>query len=188
LTADQAGVTLLILDNLHAPADAVALLARLPGGRVLITSRRATGWHSIATAVNLHVLGEDDAVELLTRIASAHTEASIEDTARLCRELGRLPLAIEQVGAYMAETGTSRRTVHVTDVETYIGQVWSPDVRPLAEEAWRCYNAGATRACIGATWTAVTADIITKLVRLADDGDTMAVPFRTASPRHKPKA
>ncbi len=68
----------------------------------------------------------------------------------------------------------------MTDVETYIGQVWSPDVRPLAEEAWRCYNAGATRSCIGATWTAVTADIIAKLVRLADDGDAMAVLFRTA--------
>jgi hypothetical protein len=70
--------------------------------------------------------------------------------------------------------------VRVTDVETLIPQVWSPDVRPLAEEAWRCYNAGAIRACIAATWTAVTADIITKLVRMADDGDAQAVPFRTA--------
>ncbi|WP_285705200.1 hypothetical protein [Microtetraspora sp. NBRC 16547] len=67
----------------------------------------------------------------------------------------------------------------MTDVETYIGQVWSPDVRLLVEEAWRCYNAGATRACIAATWTAVTADVITKLIRLADDGDTSAIPFRT---------
>ena len=29
------------------------------------------------------------------------------------------------------------------DLETLVAQVWSPDVRPLAEEAWRCYNAGA---------------------------------------------
>jgi len=68
----------------------------------------------------------------------------------------------------------------MTDMETLIRQVWSPDVRPLAAEAWHCYNSGATRACISATWTAVTADIITKLVRMADDGDTQAVPFRTA--------
>ncbi|MDA0639804.1 hypothetical protein [Nonomuraea ferruginea] len=67
----------------------------------------------------------------------------------------------------------------MADVESLIGQVWSPDVRPLAEEAWRCYNAGATRACITMTWSAVTADIITKLVRLADDGDGQAVSFRT---------
>jgi hypothetical protein len=71
------------------------------------------------------------------------------------------------------------KMVRVTDMETLIRQVWSPDVRPLAAEAWRCYNAGATRACIAATWTAITADIITKLVWMADDGDTQAVPFRT---------
>jgi len=70
--------------------------------------------------------------------------------------------------------------VRMTDMETLIRQVWSPDVRPLAAEAWHCYNSGATRACISAIWTAVTADIITKLVRMADDGDTQAVPFRTA--------
>lgn len=69
--------------------------------------------------------------------------------------------------------------VQVADLETSITQVWSPDIRPLAEEAWRCYNSGAIRACIAATWTAVTTDIITKLIRLADDGDTKAASFRT---------
>ncbi|WP_111167315.1 hypothetical protein [Spongiactinospora gelatinilytica] len=67
----------------------------------------------------------------------------------------------------------------MSDVENLISQVWNPGVRPLVEEAWRCYNAGATRACIATTWTAVTADIITKLVRLADDGDAQAAGFRT---------
>jgi hypothetical protein len=46
-------------------------------------------------------------------------------------------------------------------------------VRPLIEEAWRCYNADAIPASIPAIWTAVTADIITKLNHLADDGDTV---------------
>jgi hypothetical protein len=32
-------------------------------------------------------------------------------------------------------------------LEGLIAQVWSPDVRPLVEEAWRCYNAGAMTAC-----------------------------------------
>ncbi|GAA5091171.1 hypothetical protein [Nocardia iowensis] len=68
----------------------------------------------------------------------------------------------------------------LADLETFVGQVWSPDVRLLAEDAWRCYNAGAIRACIAATWTAVTADIITKLVWLADDGDNKAVSFRNS--------
>lgn len=64
------------------------------------------------------------------------------------------------------------------DLETLVAQVWSPDVRPLAEEAWRCYNAGAIRASIAATWSAVSADIIVKLVRLADEGDASAQVFR----------
>ncbi len=65
------------------------------------------------------------------------------------------------------------------DLETLVAQVWSPDVRPLAEEAWRCYNAGAIRASIAATWSAVSADIIVKLIRLADEGDKRAQAFRT---------
>lgn len=64
------------------------------------------------------------------------------------------------------------------ELETLVAQVWSPDVRPLAEEAWRCYNAGAIRASITATWSAVSADIIVKLIRLADEGDKAAQAFR----------
>jgi hypothetical protein len=64
------------------------------------------------------------------------------------------------------------------DLETMVAQVWSPDVRPLAEEAWRCYNAGAIRTSIAATWSAVSADIIVKLIRLADEGDKAAQAFR----------
>ncbi|MGH8420788.1 MAG: hypothetical protein ACRER3_00340 [Pseudomonas fluorescens] len=63
-------------------------------------------------------------------------------------------------------------------LEDLLTQVWNPDIRPLANEAWRCYNAGAIRTSITATWTAVTADIISKLVHLADDGDANAIVFR----------
>lgn len=67
----------------------------------------------------------------------------------------------------------------MTDLDNLLTQIWNPDTRPLAEEAWRCYNSGAIRASIAATWTAITADIITKLIQLADDGDAGAVAFRT---------
>ncbi|AIG80468.1 Hypothetical protein AJAP_38410 [Amycolatopsis japonica] len=63
------------------------------------------------------------------------------------------------------------------DLETLIAQVWSPEVRPLAEEALRCYNAGAVRSSIIASWAAVTADIIVKVTRLADEGDTQVKSF-----------
>ncbi|WP_231983215.1 hypothetical protein [Nocardia sp. 852002-20019_SCH5090214] len=66
----------------------------------------------------------------------------------------------------------------MADLETLLARVWSPETRVLAEEAARCYNAGVFRSCIASTWTAVTADIIGKLLVLADDGDPQAVVFR----------
>lgn len=65
------------------------------------------------------------------------------------------------------------------ELESMLTQVWNPEIRPLAEEAWRSYNAGAIRASIAATWTAVTADIIGKVVHVADDGDANAIAFRS---------
>lgn len=65
------------------------------------------------------------------------------------------------------------------ELEALLTLVWNPETRPLAEEAWRSYNAGAIRASIAATWTAVTTDIISKLVHLADGGDQGAVAFRS---------
>ncbi|TWH52639.1 hypothetical protein L612_002000000500 [Rhodococcus rhodochrous J38] len=67
----------------------------------------------------------------------------------------------------------------MTELEHALTQVWNSDTRPLADEAWRCYNSGAIRASIAATWTAVTADIIAKLIYLADEGDPKALTFRT---------
>ena len=66
----------------------------------------------------------------------------------------------------------------MTDLERNIRQVWNPDVRSLAEEAWRCYSVGAIRASIAITWTAITEDIITKIVWLANEGDSAAAEFQ----------
>jgi hypothetical protein len=63
----------------------------------------------------------------------------------------------------VATAWSREQDVLVAHVESLIMLVWSPDVRPLAEEACRCYNSGAIRASIAVTWTAVTADIFTKL-------------------------
>ncbi|EMD25194.1 tetratricopeptide repeat protein [Amycolatopsis azurea] len=100
---------LLILDDLSAPKDAAKVLDRLPAGQVLITSRRTTGWHEITTApLALDVLKPGQARELLTRILTHHDPAADTDGVdTLCAELGHLPLAIEQAGAFMAETGTT---------------------------------------------------------------------------------
>jgi tetratricopeptide (TPR) repeat protein len=106
---------LLILDNVSDPRDVEPLLARLhPAGRVLITSRRATGWHHLATApVRLDVLDSGEALEMIRRILTPDQRATGGQTGDLvglravCAELGFLPLAIEQAGAYLAQTGIS---------------------------------------------------------------------------------
>ena len=96
---------LLVLDNVTNPGDIAPLTGRFQNGRFLITSRLATGWYdSASSVVRLDVLGLNDAVDLLTRIAPGATEGA-EGAEELCVTLGCLPLAVEQAGAYMAETG-----------------------------------------------------------------------------------
>ncbi|GAT68786.1 hypothetical protein PS9374_04451 [Planomonospora sphaerica] len=65
------------------------------------------------------------------------------------------------------------------DLEGHLHRVWNPDVRPVMEEALRCYTAGAIRASIAQTWIAVVADLTEKIVRLADEDDGQAKNFRT---------
>jgi NB-ARC domain len=95
---------LVILDNVSDPADVAPLLARTPASRYLITSRRASGWHSTAVPVRLDVLDPAEAQALLAAIL-APAQPGEADAAALCAELGFLPLAIEQAGAYLAQAG-----------------------------------------------------------------------------------
>ena len=99
---------LVVLDNANDPTHVKALLARTASGRFLITSRRATGWHGIAKPLQLSVLTEAEAIDLLTKIASGPID--LVGAAELCKELGYLPLAIEQAGAYLTETGITPRS------------------------------------------------------------------------------
>ncbi|MEH0975282.1 FxSxx-COOH system tetratricopeptide repeat protein [Micromonospora sp. CPCC 205546] len=99
---------LLILDNVTDPAHFADLLGRLPRGRILVTSRRATGWPDIVTPLRLNVLELDQAVELLTEIVSrGGVVVDPAGAAAVCAELGCLPLAVEQAGAYLAQTGVT---------------------------------------------------------------------------------
>ncbi|MFG2822623.1 hypothetical protein ACGFX4_24700 [Kitasatospora sp. NPDC048365] len=60
------------------------------------------------------------------------------------------------------------------DIEEMIGRVWNPDVRPLVVDAHRCYTTGVARGSIVLTWGAVCADLIEKILRLAEDGEGAA--------------
>ncbi|WP_158708544.1 FxSxx-COOH system tetratricopeptide repeat protein [Streptomyces sp. NRRL S-244] len=100
---------LLVLDNVEDPAHIRPLLDRIPGGLVLITSRRATGWHHDATSSRLGTLSPTDAVELFARVLTHHGPRETGGANALCEELGYLALAVEQAAAYCAETGITPR-------------------------------------------------------------------------------
>ncbi|NUP19413.1 MAG: tetratricopeptide repeat protein [Streptomyces sp.] len=102
---------LLVFDNVEDPADLRHYLGTLPDGHHLATSRTATGWHAIAPTMSLGLLDADAAMTLLCTLAlgpeHAPTPEQRQDAAALAAELGYLPLALEQAGAYLFETGTS---------------------------------------------------------------------------------
>ncbi|MFI6744135.1 FxSxx-COOH system tetratricopeptide repeat protein [Nonomuraea sp. NPDC050451] len=100
---------LLVLDDVIDPDDVAPLLGRTLDGRVLVTSRLAQGWYRLdAHVISLGVLSEREAIELLARITGHQPPAPdaempevLEGARELVRELGCLPLAIEQAGAYL---------------------------------------------------------------------------------------
>ncbi|MCF2533412.1 ATP-binding protein [Yinghuangia soli] len=98
---------LLVLDNVEDPAHIRPLLDRVPGGRALVTTRRATGWHHDAATLRLDTLEPADAVALFHRILTQHGPRATEGSDAVCAELGHLALAVEQAAAFCAETGTT---------------------------------------------------------------------------------
>ncbi|MFJ8533444.1 tetratricopeptide repeat protein, partial [Streptomyces sp. NPDC093591] len=113
---------LLVFDNVEDPADLRHYLGTLPDGHHLATSRTATGWHAIAPTMPLGLLDTDAAVDLLCTLAlgpeHTPTPQQRQHAAALAADLGYLPLALEQAGAYLFETGTS-----LADYRDMLGQV-----------------------------------------------------------------
>jgi tetratricopeptide (TPR) repeat protein len=92
---------LLIFDNADQPEDIEKFIPEGPGD-VLITSRNHR-WLSRVDTVQVDVFSRSESTEFLTkRAAKALTEASAD---RLAEKLGDLPLALEQAGALLSETG-----------------------------------------------------------------------------------
>jgi tetratricopeptide (TPR) repeat protein len=94
---------LLIFDNADQPEDILDLIPRGPGD-VLITSRNHR-WQAVIDTVSMDVFTRAESVEfLIKRVPKGLAES---DADRLADKLGDLPLALEQAGAMLAETGTS---------------------------------------------------------------------------------
>jgi TIR domain/NB-ARC domain len=106
---------LLILDNADDVTLLPAFLPPHPGGHILLTTR-AYDMQRLATRLEVETLPTEQGALLLLRRAAllppdgelAQAPADEQRLAReLTEELGGLPLALDQAGAYLEATGTS---------------------------------------------------------------------------------
>jgi hypothetical protein len=103
---------LLILDNVDTAESAQAVeefVGSLQGGTVLITSRLAD-WSNEIPTLELDELAESAAVEFLlerTQDRRRRLPTDAKDAQALAHELGRLALALEQAGAFIAQKRSS---------------------------------------------------------------------------------
>ncbi|MGW4077270.1 FxSxx-COOH system tetratricopeptide repeat protein, partial [Streptomyces asiaticus] len=96
---------LLVFDNATHPDHLAPYLARLTSGDHLITSRLTYGWHDLATTpLHLDVLTPAAATNLLHQLAGPGPSSEAAAAQELADELGYLPLALEQAGAYIRRT------------------------------------------------------------------------------------
>ena len=94
---------LVVLDNAAGEAQVRPLLPGTPGCGVLVTSRARLAGLEGARPVQLGVLEEPQALELLGRIVGAErVAAEPESAAQIVGFCGRLPLAIRVAGARLA--------------------------------------------------------------------------------------
>ncbi len=67
-----------------SPRSIESVLGTLSGGRHLITSRRATGWHRVARPLPLAVLPADAAADMLMQVIGAGDDRP-GTAAEVCR-------------------------------------------------------------------------------------------------------
>ncbi|MCX5332560.1 FxSxx-COOH system tetratricopeptide repeat protein [Streptomyces sp. NBC_00140] len=92
---------LLVFDNAEKAEDVYAWTGQLrAAGRHLITSRYKRGW--VCDPIPLPVLDEEASLVLLSRLGGGGDE---DEARALADDLGHLPLALEQAGAFIGQTG-----------------------------------------------------------------------------------
>jgi len=101
---------LLIFDNADEPERLKPFRPTDPKGHILITSR-AQVFHDLARPIRLEVLAPEKALEFLLKRTEreASDGGEKEAAARLAKELGNLPLALEQAGAFISKNGSHFR-------------------------------------------------------------------------------
>src|SRR6266536_229797 len=119
------GRWLLVLDGADGDPGPLKLKDLLPWGgqgHVLVTSRRGVGWDGVATPVAVDVLSGEEAARFLVDRTGEQDPAA---AGELAEALGRLPLALEQAGAAIAQAG-------IVTIAGYLEQ-FQRRAEPLAE-------------------------------------------------------
>jgi tetratricopeptide (TPR) repeat protein len=126
---------LLIFDNADDP---VEIKAHFPAGtgHILVTSRNPR-WSTAAEPVEIDVFIRQESLDHLQRRVPSLTD---EEADQVAEALGDLPLAVEQAGAWLAETGTTAAD-YMRQLATSSSQVLSlnqPDDYPTpVAVTWR---------------------------------------------------
>jgi hypothetical protein len=135
---------LLIFDNADEPEDLNSFIPRGPG-HVLVTSRNHR-WQAVVETLPLDVFTREESVEFLgKRIPKA---ISVTEANQLAEELGGLPLALEQAGALLAETGMSAQEYlgllheHVAEI---MAEGRSPEYPHSMTAAWKLSTSSVAR-------------------------------------------
>ncbi|MEV0100622.1 FxSxx-COOH system tetratricopeptide repeat protein [Nocardia sp. NPDC050789] len=115
---------LVVLDNVENHSDIADILARAHSGRILITSRRATGWQTATTIVRIDVLDPDESVALLIDTMTIDGPRNSDGDSELCAALGHLPLAIDQAGAYLAQNPLLTPRDYLTMLSLYPAEMF----------------------------------------------------------------
>ncbi|MDO9533495.1 MAG: FxSxx-COOH system tetratricopeptide repeat protein, partial [Deltaproteobacteria bacterium] len=105
----QRGKWLLIFDNAGEPRDLRRYIPQGGGGQVLITSRNPV-WRGVARPLDVKVWDRPESVAFLLKRTGREEAAEEGEQAaagQLAEELGDLPLALEQAGAYIEACGCS---------------------------------------------------------------------------------
>ncbi|MFF3451309.1 FxSxx-COOH system tetratricopeptide repeat protein [Streptomyces sp. NPDC002667] len=179
---------LLIFDNVENPSDLAPYTGSLNRGRSLATSRRATGWPRTTPTRSLSTLSPDEAAELLCAWAldGAVTTVQHRQEARaLAADLGHLPLALEQAGAYLHQNPTVsidayRRRLATKldkvadgiDAERTIARIWTYTLQAISSS-----NSLAVRVLHTLAWLAPDNIPVNLVQGLANDPDEIAEAF-----------
>lgn len=94
---------LLIFDNVEHPGAVESLRGQLcHTGHLLLTTRYGVDWNS--RTINLPILTDDDALHFLISFTGLIDVEDQFQARELAAELGNLPLALEQAGAFIAQS------------------------------------------------------------------------------------